>query len=255
MIRKEDIIADMHTHTLASKHAYSTLKENLDIARKNGIKYIAITDHFYNDGTDIEKKNEIGRICYVENENKRLKDIEIIGGAEFNIGQKIYSWKKLSNLRWRPIGVHSWFYNIPNGTLNELYDLYVRASEKHNAFVHIERELHKIENKAHPELDINIKKYLEKIVILAKEKNIFLEVNESSILTNECNGIDRMKYWLSIAKENGNLIYLGTDAHFCEAVGDFTNVINLLNEINYPKDLILNINENLLKEEILIYKK
>ena len=146
MIRKEDIIADMHTHTLASKHAYSTLKENLDIARKNGIKYIALTDHFYNDGTDIEKKYEIGRICYVENENKRLKDIEIIGGAEFNIGQKIYSWKKLSNLRWRPIGVHSWFYNIPNGTLNELYDLYVRASEKHNAFVHIERELHKIEN-------------------------------------------------------------------------------------------------------------
>lgn len=251
MIRKEEIIADMHTHTIASKHAHSTLYENLNIARERGLKYLAVTDHFFNDGTEIEKKNEITRICYVENENIRLKNIEIIGGAEFNLGQNIYNFKKISKLRWRPIGLHSWFYNISNGTLEELYELYKKATERHNAFVHIERELHKIEKKAHPGLDKAIKDYLEKIVVLAKDKSIILEVNESSMTTNEGNCIERMKYWLSIAKENGNPIYLGTDAHFCEAIGDFTNVINLLNEIDYPKDLILNINEDLLKRTLI----
>lgn len=250
MIRKEDIIADMHTHTIASKHAYSTLKENLDSARSRGLKYIAITDHYFNDGTDIEKKNEISRICYIENENRRLNDIEIIGGAEFNFGQKVYNWRKLAKLRWRPIGTHTWFYDVPGSTLDKLYDTYAKSVERHNAFVHIERELHKVECGAHPGLDNDIKKYLEKIVVLAKENNIFLEVNESSILTNEGGGVERMNYWLSVAKENGNLLYLGTDAHFCEAVGDFSNVIDLLNKIEYPKELILNINEDLLEKTL-----
>lgn len=31
-------LMDLHTHTLASGHAYSTLKENLEEAKKNGLK-------------------------------------------------------------------------------------------------------------------------------------------------------------------------------------------------------------------------
>ena len=48
----------------------------------------------------------------------------------------------------------------------------------------------------------------------------------------------------------GNKIYLGTDAHYCEEVGDFENTIKLLNKVNYPKELILNCNKNLLAQLI-----
>lgn len=51
MIGQKDIIADMHIHTIGSLHAYSTLKECIECAETNGMKYIAITDHYYNDGT------------------------------------------------------------------------------------------------------------------------------------------------------------------------------------------------------------
>ena len=30
MIKQEDIIADLHTHTINSLHAHSTMKENVD---------------------------------------------------------------------------------------------------------------------------------------------------------------------------------------------------------------------------------
>lgn len=39
------LIADLHTHTIASTHAYSTLQENVAAAAKQGLAAVAITDH------------------------------------------------------------------------------------------------------------------------------------------------------------------------------------------------------------------
>ncbi|MEG2429286.1 MAG: PHP domain-containing protein, partial [Oscillospiraceae bacterium] len=39
------IIADTHTHTLASTHAYSTILENAKFAKETGMVYLAMTDH------------------------------------------------------------------------------------------------------------------------------------------------------------------------------------------------------------------
>lgn len=257
MIKQSDIITDMHTHTTFSLHAYSTIKENLEVAKQRNLKYLCISDHYYHNCDDIVQKNETTRIAYMESTiNPYLSNIEIIGSAEFNLNQEIHSWDKLKNLRWRPIGLHSWFIDIPNTTLDELYHLFEISCDKHNCFVHIERELHKIEQGKYAttsfgnknEINNDIKLWLEAICILAKEKDIYLEVNESSLVSNEGNASDRLKYWVKFAKENGNKISLGSDAHYCNRVGDFTNVIKVLNEIDYPKELILNCNENMIKE-------
>lgn len=36
---------DMHTHTVASGHAYSTITENAHYAASIGIEYLGMTDH------------------------------------------------------------------------------------------------------------------------------------------------------------------------------------------------------------------
>lgn len=36
---------DLHTHTIISGHAYSTLKENIEAARARGLEAFAVTDH------------------------------------------------------------------------------------------------------------------------------------------------------------------------------------------------------------------
>lgn len=251
-IKQQDIIADLHTHTTFSLHAYSSIKENIEYAKKAGLKYIAITDHFYNDGTILDKKNETNRIKYLEERVDTLESgITVIGGAEFNLNQPIEYWDKLKTIRWRPIGLHNWFIETNDITLDDLYQLFMKSIDKHNAFVHIEREIHKINNKKHKEnLDAEVKIFFQKMINLAKENDILLEVNESSLITNECGGAERLKYWLTLAKENGNLIYLGTDAHYCEEVGKFDNAIKLLNSIKFPKERIINCNEELLRKKL-----
>src|SRR5512145_2794968 len=39
------IIADLHTHTIASGHAYSTVNELVTVAAAKGLSAIALTDH------------------------------------------------------------------------------------------------------------------------------------------------------------------------------------------------------------------
>lgn len=252
MITKNDIIADMHTHTTFSEHAFSTIEENVQYALKNGLKYIAITDHYYNSGTIINKKNETTRIKYMEKTiNSSLDNIKIIGSAEFNLNQEIFNINDMKELSWKPIGLHSWFLDIPNTSLDILYEKFKQASNylECTCFVHIERELHKLEHKRYKENPCckDIKNWLESICDLAKSRDIYLELNESSIISNECGGVERIRYWLQYAKQNKNKISLGSDSHFCRSVGNFTNAIKLLNEIDYPKELILNCNEQKLK--------
>lgn len=61
-----------------------------------------------------------------------------------------------------------------------------------------------------------MKDFLEKIIFLEKKSDTVLEQNESSLATNEADGYERILFWLSLAKENGNIIYLGTDSHYCK---------------------------------------
>ena len=38
-------VIDLHTHTIASGHGYSTLKENIEYAKLNGIKILGMSEH------------------------------------------------------------------------------------------------------------------------------------------------------------------------------------------------------------------
>ena len=73
------IIADTHTHTIASGHAYSTLRENA--AADAGLLFLASTDHT---GQLPGAPNNI----YFKNKEafpKRLNGVHILYGCEVNI--------------------------------------------------------------------------------------------------------------------------------------------------------------------------
>lgn len=46
MIDRADLRCDVHTHTLFSRHAYSTIEENVRAAARAGLELIGSTDHF-----------------------------------------------------------------------------------------------------------------------------------------------------------------------------------------------------------------
>ena len=254
MISQSDIIADLHTHTIFSKHAYSTIQENIAAAQRMNLKYLAITDHIYNDGTPLDIKNEGTRCRHLEKEVNCCREEGqpyVIGGGEFNIAQKLDHWDKFQKLRWRPIGLHSFKFDIPQLSLSGLYQEFEKAAERHNAFAHIERELHKIDNHRHEDsIDDEVKSFFKAMVNLAKCKGVFLELNETSIRNNDDNNANKIKYWLPLAKEKSCRIYLASDAHYSSRVGKFPLSINLLNEIDYPRELILNCNEEQIRADL-----
>lgn len=250
MIRQKDIIADLHIHTLASLHAHSTLHECIQEAAENGMKYIAITDHYYGDGTELYRKNEINRLVNLEKCVLTTKyGVKVVGGAEFNISQNVDKWERLKKIAWKLVGVHGWFLDRESTTLDVLFGYFEDAANKYDAFAHIERELHRIDHcKYGSSLTEEIKFFLRRLVLLAKEKNVILELNESSLAIDKEGTCNRVMYWLSFAKQQGVLISIGTDSHYCEQVGVFSNAIALLNEVHYPKEKVINCNENILRK-------
>lgn len=247
LITRVDILADLHTHTIFSKHAYSTLKENVTEAYEKGIKYLAVTDHYFVQNDYVENKNDLARLMYVH-EVKPRNSVVIIPGAEFNLMQPFSPLLNMSklykNVLWRPVGVHSWYMKVEECRAEDFYTGFKQLFDdnamyvKPTAFCHIERKFNKCKD---PE---NAEAVLYKIVDLAIDRGIYLELNENSIRRGLYNGnIDRMKQWVPYAVRKGARFCLGTDAHYAEAVGDFTNIIELVNDMGIEKSRILNCNE------------
>lgn len=255
MITKEDILIDMHTHSIFSKHAFSTIEENIKEAKNKNLKYMVVSDHFIGNGDYIDKKNEVDRIINIQKRINRFdQSFKIIGSAEFNLNQDIENWNKLKNLKWKPVGLHTWFVDTNLLDLEDAYDLFIKAYDKYsfNCFVHIDREFENFKDGKYINKDISIIKkevqeWFYQICTFAKRNDIFIEINEGSLVNDVCGGINRVKVLLEIAKENKNIITLGTDAHYSKEVGDFSIGLQLLNEIDFPKKLILNCDEEMIK--------
>ena len=260
MLNNNEILADLHTHTIFSKHAYSTLKENIDCARSNQLSGLAVTDHYYQGEDFFDKKNEVVRMAYVS-KAVASDDFFVISGGEFNLRQKIAKDvevdKIYKNVKWRLAGLHTWFVDIPHLNIEEvpfLFEEMITSDEyiTPTAFAHIERELYKCQGASDKK---KMREALYNIVDIAVENGLFLEINESSIISDECGGIDRMKCWLKRAMEKNASFSIGSDAHYCEAVGQFNNAIELINYIGIKKDHILNTNKALLDTFCLSKKR
>ena len=251
---KYKILADLHTHSIFSKHAFSSISENIEYAKLLGLKYLAISDHVFQAGSDSEIKNEAIRFQYLEKEVNYKNSLYILGGAEFNLFQNLKFKEKFENISWRIIGLHKFTeVNLKYISLQKVYQEFKKYSGFVNGFAHIERELQDLENgRYHESLSKPIMSFLSSVVELAKENDIYLEANESSLRNYDNLYRERMVYWLTRAKELKCNIYLGSDAHYCKRIGNFDNSLALLKELNYPEELILNFNEDRIKK--LIHK-
>lgn len=254
MITHNDIKADLHTHTIASGHAFSTVLENMANAKSAGMDYIAVTDHYYHDGTKIDRLNEVHRMISADRCSDRYMGITVINGGEFNIYHYsgMFSNKELlKRVKWRLLGLHDWFLErqIPEYNMKEIKALFIESILTMNdwgipptAIAHIERGLSGISDYSNDTLIST----METILRFTKAYNLYMEVNESSAKNKNLQDI--MRIWIKMAKENGNKICLGSDAHFALHVGHFDNAIALLNEVDYPKELILNCDRTALNQ-------
>ncbi|MGI6120647.1 MAG: PHP domain-containing protein, partial [Desulfosporosinus sp.] len=76
-----DIKVDLHTHTVASGHAYSTISENAQAALRKGIKLLGMTDH----GPSMPGTPHLYHFGNLSILPEELYGVRILPGVEANI--------------------------------------------------------------------------------------------------------------------------------------------------------------------------
>lgn len=229
-------LIDLHCHTVSSGHAYSTVKENIEEAKAKGLKYLGISDH----GPMMPGGPHIYHFYNLRVFKNEIDGVRVLKGAEVNIlnsnGEIDLPEDVLGGLDYTIASLHPPCF--PFASIEENTQALINAMK--NPFVKII---------GHPD-DSRYPLNYEELVINAKKHKVALEVNNSSLKEDSYRegAKDNVKMLLEECKRHNAFIILGSDAHIYYEVGEFNNIISILEEVNFPKELILNYNEEALKE-------
>ena len=266
-LSKYQNLCDLHTHTIFSKHGVSSPSEMVDHAILHGLKYIALTDHFYPENKsnkpDYDYLNTMERCSYADYFSCLIDQIHVIPGGEFNLFNDDFVSLRANKYstelqqpeagfyRFNLIGLHDWFVDVHKLTAAQfvMEIASVAASGAYNCVSHVTRGIHKIP-------DVNNETY-NKII------NDILRIFVSANLPFELNETDCRMYFdnrysstaglynanaLHIAKKLGLYVLINTDSHAKYTVGKIPCAMEMLDECNYPVDKIINFDEDKIKD-------
>lgn len=230
---------DVHTHTIASGHAYGTVHEMAEAAAEHGLEVLGITEH------DKGIPGTCDEIYFMNMRviPRKMHGIKMLFGAEINILDEKGTLSMSSELIDRCLdiriaGIHDLCYTV--GTVAQNTNAYVKAIENPQ-----------IDIISHPD-DSRIPIDIETIVDAAKENHTLLEVNNSSLnpLSSRVNAWENLQRMLALCKEKSVSVIANTDSHFTDTVGIFNHVEDLFEKADFPEGLVVNRSIDLLKEQI-----
>ncbi len=223
-------IADFHTHTVACGHAFSTIQENVRAGAEKGLKYVAITEH----GPTVPDGPHpyfFGNMRVVSPE---MYGVQVLRGVELNIqdllGTVDLPPEILLNMDLVLAGLHP-NTGYEGSSVEENTEAMVNAicNPLIDIIVHPDNENYLIN--------------IEAVVSAAKDNKTFLELNNSSFATDHPGRKSSYEYCKKILKEAERqelVLVLGSDAHFSAEVGNFDLALKMIEDVNFPPELILN---------------
>lgn len=227
------IIADLHTHSTASTHAYATITEMTNEAKKMGLFALAITDHartmpgapgpFYFES-----------LCILP---QYFNDVRLLAGIEANIcdyNGNIDVEKSLQNkLEWIVASLHTLTIE-GEADFEKCTNTYLKLAENPNVNVI-----------GHSGSDYFKYDYEKVIPVFAKEGKL-IEINDSAFRYNKEHKPNCIKI-AELCKKYKARICINTDSHFTHTLGRAYETIKELEKINFPEYLIVNANVDNLK--------
>ena len=219
-------LIDTHCHTIASGHAYSTLIEIANEAKKKGFKMIGITDH----GPKMPGGPHIYHILNQKVYPDEVYGVEILKGVEANIvdydGKLDISSNELEKLDLVIASLHT--VCIEPGNVEENTMALINAMKN--------KQVDIIAHPGNPEFPIN----KEELVLKAKEYNTLIEINNSSLGTSRIGSLDNCIEIAKLCKKHKVSVIAGSDSHIAFDVGEFTKVKEIFKQIDMPEELIMN---------------
>lgn len=221
------IIADTHCHTISSGHAYSTLEEMVKAAKKQGLFAIAVTDH---------SLRMVGAPEEIYFENLRIlpeyiDGIRVIRGIEANVcdyeGNLDTTKNILNSVEWVVASMHPQVLDVEKGSEEKCTNAWLNVAKnpRVNVIGHSGQEKFKFD--------------YEKVIKEFKKNGKLVEINNSSFKVRP-GSEENCKLIAKLCKENEVPIIVNSDAHFSSLVGKFDNALNMLKEIDFPEELIVN---------------
>jgi putative hydrolase len=227
-VEKVQILTDLHIHTIASAHAYSTLYENICAAKERGLELIAISDH----APDMPDSPHEWHFVGTDNVPRFYKGIKILCGVELNVLNK------------------NGEIDLPERILRSRTDFAIASihapvyKEKAGGD-HTETWLNIIKN---PYIDIlghsgspDYSYDIDTVVAAAKKADVCIEINNHSFDARPQN-VERCRMIALACKKTGTGIVVNSDAHFMSQVGKVANAVKMLEDIDFPEELIMNLN-------------
>lgn len=241
------IFADYHTHTVHS-HGKGTIRDNVEAARKRGLREICITDHgpghkFYG-----VKSDELGEMrAEVDSLQKEYSDIKILLGVEANLisldGDIDVMEEDFHYLDMLLVGFHNGAFPrsmndccklyLRNYTAKIIPNLREKCRQDNTDAMILAMEKYKIDIITHPgaKIDMDIKRLAK----AAASSGTALEINSSHGFLDTDSA--------RTANEQGAKFVLSSDAHTPENVGNVDNAIKVAIDAEIPVSNIINAEE------------
>lgn len=227
-------LSDLHTHTIVSGHAYNTLFENIDYCAKQGIKILGTSEH----APAMPGAPHPWYFANLRVLPRVIKGVTILKGCEANItdvdGSIDLTMHEAKSLDYMIASFHDPVFKPKSKEENTA--AVINTIEK-NPLVEILGHL------GNPIYNLDY----EAIVKKAKEKDIMIEINNSSIAgTSRVGSKANCTKIAELCKKYGTKIILSSDAHICFSIGDFEGSIEVIKSIDFPEELIMNEPEKLI---------
>lgn len=238
---KKPIVLDIHTHTLASGHAYGTIREMAQAAAEKQLQLLGISEH----APGIPGTVASIYFSCLHTVPRRLYGVEILHGCEINVlndGTLSLEQKYIDRLDYAIVGIHEQCYQDA-GRKKNTENLISCMKNETVFFV------------SHPDDDHTPLDY-ELLVQAAVKYHVALEVNDNTFrrISKRLNCLENYKTMLSLCMEYHTPVIVSSDAHDPSWVGEVSKALAFMEQIGFDENLILNTDVQKLKEFIRYQK-
>ncbi|MTI95338.1 MAG: phosphatase [Firmicutes bacterium] len=229
------IVADLHVHTVASGHAYSTVLENVRAAADSGLELIAITDH----GPSMQGGPHVYHFSNLRVLPRSMFGVEILRGIEANIidtdGAIDLPERFQKYMDIVLAGFHAECFRPASVEENTRAMVGAIAGGQVDVIVH----------PGNPAFLIDP----ETVARAAAENNVALEINNTSLQGAVRKGsrenCSEIAAWVA---KSGGKISIGSDAHFATQVGELSGAVDLALKAGIKPEQVLNTSPDLVNK-------
>ena len=221
-------VVDLHTHTIASGHAYNTIYEMARSASEKGVGLLGISDH----GPAMEgsaSKHYFRSSSVIPRE---LFGLKLLFGCELNIidleGHVDLDEVFSAPLDYAVASMHD--VCIRSGTMEENTRAYQKAMDNP-----------KVNIIGHPD-DGTFPVDFDVLARSAAEHGVLLELNEASVRPGSYrkNARANAVKLLDRCAHHGTRIVVSSDAHIERDILRHDSALALLREVDFPEELVVN---------------